>query len=336
MSSSKLDYLSKYYSSSSSGLVKSNHDDNSDADHENRKKKKKKKKMSKTEKKKPRRLENPSVQIIDDEPSLGMLHSKNQSESNHRNKDQKIKKKYHVDDEHDEDDDDEEVLHHQRRYDSDDDEEDEDDGDAHDNHNKKKKKKKREPTRTNTSSSSSDDEAHHTRDTVYRDKHGKKLNMKEERDKQEKQVLESLELQEREKLLLNMGGAQKAQIQAQEEYFKEIQSSTFARSIQDTQLEEWKKHQVREGDPMASYHDTSHPSSNTQKKSHSHDQYHLQVPSHPKYKGPKPKPNRYMLQPGYRWDGVDRGNGFEDLVLAKVYRTGQEKEEAYKRSTADM
>lgn len=34
-----------------------------------------------------------------------------------------------------------------------------------------------------------------------------------------------------------------------------------------------------------------------------------------KYDGP---PNRYNIRPGFRWDGVIRGNGFENRYLQEI------------------
>jgi len=47
-------------------------------------------------------------------------------------------------------------------------------------------------------------------------------------------------------------------------------------------------------------------------------------------------PNRYGINPGHRWDGVDRGNGFEKkFLLAQNERIAKE-EEAYKWRTEEM
>ncbi|EUB60317.1 BUD13 protein [Echinococcus granulosus] len=57
----------------------------------------------------------------------------------------------------------------------------------------------------------------------------------------------------------------------------------------------------------------------------------------PRYKGPpEPPPNRYGIWPGYRWDGVDRSNGFERKLVDDITRRRVERELAYKWGTEDM
>lgn len=55
----------------------------------------------------------------------------------------------------------------------------------------------------------------------------------------------------------------------------------------------------------------------------------------PVYKGPW-KPNRFMIQPGYRWDGVDRSNGYEDQFLLHQNKNKSLAAEAHAWSTEDM
>ena len=76
-------------------------------------------------------------------------------------------------------------------------------------------------------------------------------------------------------------------------------SKSLTRTVDDRDREDLLKEREREDDPMAEY---------MKKKK---EKIHGKSRRFPQYKGPQPPPNRYGITPGYRWDGVDRSNGFE-------------------------
>ena len=82
-------------------------------------------------------------------------------------------------------------------------------------------------------------------------------------------------------------------------------SKSLTRTVDDTDRETLLKNVEREDDPMAAY----------MKKKQS--KVHGKQRRFPLYKGPQPPANRYGIMPGYRWDGVDRSNGFEKKLLTQ-------------------
>ncbi|XP_028722310.1 BUD13 homolog isoform X1 [Peromyscus leucopus] len=160
-------------------------------------------------------------------------------------------------------------------------------------------------------------------ETVFRDKSGRKRNLKLERLEQRKKAEKD---SERDELYAQWGkglAQSRQQQQNVEDAMKEMQKP-LARYIDDEDLDRMLREQEREGDPMANFI----------KKNKAKENKHKKV--RPRYSGPAPPPNRFNIWPGYRWDGVDRSNGFEQKRFARLASKKAVEELAYKWSVEDM
>ncbi|XP_011782204.1 PREDICTED: BUD13 homolog isoform X2 [Colobus angolensis palliatus] len=160
-------------------------------------------------------------------------------------------------------------------------------------------------------------------ETVFRDKSGRKRNLKLERLEQRRKAEKD---SERDELYAQWGkglAQSRQQQQNVEDAVKEMQKP-LARYIDDEDLDRMLREQEREGDPMANFIKKNKAKENKNKK------------VRPRYSGPAPPPNRFNIWPGYRWDGVDRSNGFEQKRFARLASKKAVEELAYKWSVEDM
>lgn len=86
------------------------------------------------------------------------------------------------------------------------------------------------------------------------------------------------------------------------------------------------KERVREGDPMAHLVQSSSKSEEIKSKE-------LQ---NKVYKGPQGPPNRFNIKPGYRWDGLNRTNGYERKYLSQLNSNEATKRQRYLNEVANF
>ena len=125
------------------------------------------------------------------------------------------------------------------------------------------------------------------------------------------------------------GEAQKLERAAAAAALAEAAAAPLARYAGDAALERALKAEVREEDPMAAFL-TGGGGGGARAAAA------VTRTGKPVYSGPPPPPNRFGVAPGYRWDGVVRGNGFEARVLAVASRRSAREETSYASRTADM
>ncbi|KAH7925503.1 hypothetical protein BV22DRAFT_1128998 [Leucogyrophana mollusca] len=156
-------------------------------------------------------------------------------------------------------------------------------------------------------------------ETVYRDASGRKIDTKAARAEAARLKREREEKEAR-KMEWGKGLVQKDEEEKRRLQLEKNRSLPFARTVDDKDLNEEQKAQERWNDPAAAF---------LTKKT-------AKGPRKPQYTGPPPAPNRFGIRPGYRWDGVDRGNGFEKKFFQRQNERKRTTAAGYEWSVDDM
>ncbi|XP_034462260.1 BUD13 homolog [Hippoglossus hippoglossus] len=183
------------------------------------------------------------------------------------------------------------------------------------------RKEKEENRRRERKNKPLEDESRNAQ-TVFRDKSGKRRDLESEREEQKRKA--GVKAAKDEKYAQWGRGLAQGQMHQQnlEDAMHEVHKP-LARHSDDKDLDRMLREQERDGDPMAAML--------RRKKVRS-----TNTPAKPQYKGPPPPPNRFNLPPGYRWDGVDRSNGFEKKRYSRIADKKAVQDAAYKWSVEDM
>ena len=161
-------------------------------------------------------------------------------------------------------------------------------------------------------------------ETIYRDATGRRIDVSMKRAEARAAELEKIKAERKEKENA-MGDVQRAEKEARKEDLENAKFLNFARTADDEDLNEHQKEQVRWDDPMAQYIAKKRAEEAPVKSRSEGNEGRAKVQQAKVYPGAAP-PNRYGIKPGWRWDGVDRGNGFEkDWFQARSRKDRNEK-----------
>lgn len=143
-----------------------------------------------------------------------------------------------------------------------------------------------------------------SQETIYRDASGRIINVAMKRAEARRKAEED-EKKKAAELEARKGDVQRVEKERRKQQLEEAKYLTVARYADDLELNEELREKDRWNDPAANFL--------AKKKAGK------SVTGKPLYKGAAP-PNRYAIRPGYRWDGVDRSNGFEKEYFAAQNR----------------
>lgn len=196
------------------------------------------------------------------------------------------------------------------------------------------------PKSTDKTQGASKEEMEAAQETVYRDASGRKIDQKAAKADAARKKRENEE-REAQKMEWGKGLVQREEQEKRRLEMEKNRTKGFARYADDKDLNEDLKSTDRWNDPAAAFLTVSSICSMIEVDNHLIILVALQKkqskgPRKPQYQGPPPPPNRFGIKPGYRWDGVDRGNGFEAKLFQATNARKRRGLESYQWGAEDM
>ena len=176
-------------------------------------------------------------------------------------------------------------------------------------------------------------------ETVYRDRKGRKLDMLSEFMRQQAVADGKAARIEKAQAEWGRGAVQKESAEQARRELEILADEPFARAADDPRVEALRKQEMREGDPMAEYFASKRGGGGGGEgagEAGGGAAAAAAAKRKPVYKGPAPPPNRFRILPGYRWDGNDRGNGWESKILKAANSRASLRSDGAAWSMADM
>ncbi|KAI3330833.1 Pre-mRNA-splicing factor of RES complex-domain-containing protein [Ustulina deusta] len=167
-------------------------------------------------------------------------------------------------------------------------------------------------------------------ETIYRDATGRRVDVSMKRAELRREAEEAARRREAAELALR-GDVQADEARRRREALDDAKVMAFARHADDADMNADMKARVRWGDTMAAFvkpRDDGGGGGIGGSNAAKGRRRVVVVKGRPVYKGAW-TPNRYQIPPGYRWDGVDRSNGFEAERFKAINRRERNKDLDY-------
>lgn len=170
---------------------------------------------------------------------------------------------------------------------------------------------------------------HGEEETYYRDATGRRVDVSMKRAEARRAAQEAEEKERAAKDALK-GDVQAEEARRRREQLEDARTMSLARTADDEEMNRAMREERRWNDPMARFLGEADGGGGGGAVASGGGRGGAAAKAggvssrRPVYKGPSP-PNRYGIKPGYRWDGVDRSNGFEAERFKAINRRERNK-----------